>query len=79
MQSILELLQLIYDFLTSDNTVTSSVYMFPVISIRRVNSVSEWLAHSALISLHKIEKRVRFPCSSGPSLLLSLQIRLYVH
>ena len=53
-QSRLKFLQLIQDFLSSGNKFRS----FAV--------VAEWLVHSALVPLLKIEKRVRFPRSPNP-------------
>ena len=39
MQSILEFLQLVYDFLASNNTVIPFVYVFPIV---QVLSVKRW-------------------------------------
>ena len=36
-QTILELLRPIHDFLVSDKTIKSSVYIFPVVSSRQVS------------------------------------------
>ena len=60
-QSMHEFLQLIRYFLPYGNTVKSSVYIFPVISVRKVRS---WPSVSIL--LLRIGERVRFPCYLGP-------------
>ena len=52
MQSILEFLQLIHDFLVSNNTVSLSAYVFTVILVRGVPQGA--IAHSALVSVLRL-------------------------
>ena len=58
MQSILEFLESIHNFLASDNALTSSIYVSPVVLFHGVN------LHSAPVSLLWIGEQVLFPNSS---------------
>ena len=63
-QSILVFLQPIHDFMSSDNTVTSSIYIF-LVQLVDESEDAIWLKHSDLGSVLRIGEQVWFPWNSG--------------
>ena len=79
-QSMLEILQLIYDFLANNNTVNSSVFTFPFGLVVEVNLASQMASALCFSLSHEYRRAGSIPVKfwSLWALMSSIQSRLYI-